>query len=247
MTTALATQPNAAEMMERVVIGGDLSKLSSTERLNYYRSVCASVGLNPLTKPFEYLTLNGRLILYARKDATDQLRQIHQISLTIAAREQVGDVYAVTARAANPAGRTDESIGAVATSGLKGDALANALMKAETKAKRRVTLSICGLGMLDETELETIPAQAKAIVPRIEATSAAIPDAAPAAEPVALRPVDEAVAAFDGHTSLDESRAFFVRLYPTMADWNREDVARVIEAKDRAKARLGEIRVTVTP
>jgi len=27
-------------------------------------------------------------------------------------------------------------------------------MKAETKAKRRVTLSICGLGMLDETEVE---------------------------------------------------------------------------------------------
>ena len=31
------------------------------------------------------------------------------------------------------------------------------MMKAETKAKRRVTLSICGLGMLDETEVETIP------------------------------------------------------------------------------------------
>jgi hypothetical protein len=30
-------------------------------------------------------------------------------------------------------------------------------MKAVTKAKRRVTLSICGLGMLDETEVETIP------------------------------------------------------------------------------------------
>jgi hypothetical protein len=29
-------------------------------------------------------------------------------------------------------------------------------MKAETKAKRRVTLSICGLGMLDESELETV-------------------------------------------------------------------------------------------
>src|SRR6185312_3719783 len=30
-------------------------------------------------------------------------------------------------------------------------------MKAETKAKRRVTLSICGLGMLDETEVDSIP------------------------------------------------------------------------------------------
>jgi hypothetical protein len=30
-------------------------------------------------------------------------------------------------------------------------------MKAITKSKRRVTLSICGLGMLDESEIETIP------------------------------------------------------------------------------------------
>ena len=30
-------------------------------------------------------------------------------------------------------------------------------MKAETKSKRRVTLRLCGLGMLDESEVETIP------------------------------------------------------------------------------------------
>jgi hypothetical protein len=43
-------------------------------------------------------------------------------------------------------------------------------MKCETKAKRRVTLSICGLGMLDETELETISgskqAQADYLAPK---------------------------------------------------------------------------------
>jgi hypothetical protein len=35
--------------------------------------------------------------------------------------------------------------------------LANCYLKAITKAKRRVTLSLLGLGMLDETEVETIP------------------------------------------------------------------------------------------
>src|SRR5690606_25662498 len=39
---------------------------------------------------------------------------------------------------------------------LKGEALANLRMKAVTKAKRRVTLSICGLGILDESELDTL-------------------------------------------------------------------------------------------
>jgi hypothetical protein len=62
----------------------------------------------------------------------------------------------VTARATDRAGRSDESIGAVAIGGLKGDALCNALMKAETKAKRRATLAIVGLSFLDESEVETV-------------------------------------------------------------------------------------------
>jgi hypothetical protein len=156
MTQAL-TPTNGADVIERVVIVGDLKELTPSQRVDYYRKVCESVGLNPLTKPFDYLNLQGRLTLYARKDATDQLRRIHKVSTIIVSRDRVDDVYVVTARATMADGRTDESIGAVNIAGLKGDALANALMKAETKAKRRVTLSICGLGWLDETEIETIP------------------------------------------------------------------------------------------
>ena len=53
--------------------------------------------------------------------------------------------------------REDVDFGAVSIKGLAGDALVNAKLKAITKAKRRVTLSICGLGFLDETEIDTIP------------------------------------------------------------------------------------------
>jgi len=139
--------------VEAALIGGDLSKLTSEQRVVYYNRVCESVGLNPLTKPFEYITLNGKLTLYARRDCTDQLRSLHRVSVTIKSREKSDDLYIVTAVASTPDGRTDEAIGAVAAGG-RGEALANALMKAETKAKRRVTLSICGLGWLDETEIE---------------------------------------------------------------------------------------------
>lgn len=156
MTQAIA-RTEQGSIIEAVIAQGDLSKLKPEQRVAYYTEVCRSVGLNPLTKPFEYITLNGKLTLYARKDATDQLRDIRKVSVVIASREQIGDVYAVTARATTVDGRSDESIGAVSIASLKGDSLANALMKAETKAKRRVTLSICGLGLLDETEIETIP------------------------------------------------------------------------------------------
>lgn len=151
------------EVLEKVVVQGDLSKLTPQERVLYYRQVCESLGLNPLTRPFDYIVLNGKLTLYARKDATDQLRRIHGISVQIVGREFVDalGLYVVTARATTVDGRTDEAIGAVSVKGLAGENLANAIMKAETKAKRRVTLSLVGLGWTDESEVDSIPGAAR--------------------------------------------------------------------------------------
>jgi len=156
MENTITTRPDA-EIIEQVVIGGDLSKLSPDQRVSYYNLVCRSLNINPLTRPFDYITLNGKLTLYAKKDATDQLRARDGISIVSLDSKTVNDIYLVTARATTKDGRSDAATGAVNIAGLKGDALANALMKAETKAKRRVTLSICGMGLLDETEIETIP------------------------------------------------------------------------------------------
>jgi hypothetical protein len=170
----------SAKTLEEVLLRGDLSPLSPDQRNSYYRAVCTSLGLNPLTKPFEYLSLDGRLVLYARKDCAEQLRKIHKISVEIVHREKWNECYVVTARATLPNGRYDQSTGVVpivreggkweagangkrffkgdgSYTPLRPDELANALMKAETKAKRRVTLSICGLAVLDESELDTIP------------------------------------------------------------------------------------------
>ena len=153
----VTTRDVNAEIMERVIAVGDLAKLTPSERNAYYLATCKSLGLNPLTRPFEYISLNGRLVLYARRDCTDQLRKRDGISVQITARDLTPDLYSVTCKATNGEGRVDESLGVVAVKGKTGDNLANALMKAETKAKRRVTLSIVGLGWLDETEIETIP------------------------------------------------------------------------------------------
>ena len=152
---AVAASRSAA-IVEAVVMQGDLAKLTPQQRVQYYSRVCESLGLNPLTRPFDYITLNGKLTLYAKRDATDQLRRLHGVNITISARELMGDVYTVTARATTADARADESIGAVAVAGLRGEALANAYMKAETKAKRRATLSIVGLGWLDESEAGSV-------------------------------------------------------------------------------------------
>ena len=156
-----------AQEIESVLIGGDLSKLTPEQRVNYYKAVCDSVGLNPLTRPFDYITLNGKLTLYAKKDATDQLRKRDGVSITKLEREVMNDICLVTAYAQTVT-RSDASTGAVSIKGLSGDALANAMMKAETKAKRRVTLSICGLGLLDETEVETTVSTAVPTIVNVE-------------------------------------------------------------------------------
>lgn len=143
--------------MEAVVVNNDLAKMSSADRWTYYCNLCKSLNLNPLTRPFQLLNLSGKLSMYATKDCTEQLRKLHGVSLEVVSREEDGGVILVTCKATDASGRTDESIGAVACEGLRGEAKANAFMKAETKAKRRVTLSICGLGVIDESEVSSIP------------------------------------------------------------------------------------------
>lgn len=193
MSQAMQVRQPAADAIEQVLVSGDLRGLTTEQRVSYYNRVCESLGLNPWTKPFEYLVLNGKMILYALRSCTEQLRSLHKVSVVIAARERHEDLYVVTARATTPDGRTDESIGAVPLKGLTGEALANALMKAETKAKRRVTLAICGLGLLDESEAESIPGAQPApalppprAVPALpEARPSPAPDQAPEADPFA--------------------------------------------------------------
>lgn len=155
MTTAVVERDDTA-ILEQVLVNGDLSKLSGHDRLAYYRKVCESLGLNPLTKPFDYITLNGKLTLYANRTCTEQLREKREVSTVLTDKRFEEGLYIVTAKATLPNGRTDESTGAVPIDKLTGEARANAIMKAETKAKRRVTLSIVGLGWLDESEVDSI-------------------------------------------------------------------------------------------
>lgn len=159
MSNELATKQQMTELssaVEKVLVQGDLSKLSPEQRVEYYRKVCESMGLNYLTRPFDYIALNGKLTLYARKDATDQLRRIYGVSIDECTREFVDNLIIVTAKGHDALGRTDVEVGVVNRNDMNGK-LENAIMKANTKAKRRLTLSLVGLGWLDETEVETIP------------------------------------------------------------------------------------------
>jgi hypothetical protein len=145
-------------LISSVILSGDLSKLSATDKVQYFNGYCERLGLDPFTQPFQILRLQGKEILYLTRAGAQQLNKLHSVSHEIVSRNihEAASTYEVIARASLPDGRHTESIGAVTIANLKGEAYCNALMKAETKAKRRATLDLLGLGLLDETEVASI-------------------------------------------------------------------------------------------
>ena len=117
MTLARTEGQALPELMEQVVMSGDLAQLSAQERLGYYRTVCESLGLNPYTKPFQYIRLNGKLTLYASKDCTEQLGQIHNVSYHLSEGQVIDDIYIIKAEAQKEF-RVASATGAVSISGL---------------------------------------------------------------------------------------------------------------------------------
>jgi hypothetical protein len=158
MNAVVKSLPMDESIIAKLVTGGDLKGLNDSQRVAFYNYRCTQAGLDPAAQPFSLLTLNGKTVLYANASCAQQLCGIHKLSTAITSREKIDDdIYMVTARVASPDGRFSENTGAVPIAGLKGEALSNAILKATTKAIRRTVLAHLGLGMLDETEVGTIP------------------------------------------------------------------------------------------
>ena len=143
--------------IESLLGHGDLGKLTTEQRIEFYKARCLAANLDPRSRPFQFITLNGKLVLYATKECAEQLNGLHGLSHQILSRTEVAGIFEVIVRVSSKSGRTSEDVGCVVIDGLKGESLANARMKAVTKAKRRATLSFCGMGdVIDESELDTV-------------------------------------------------------------------------------------------
>ena len=219
-------------VIEEAMVQGNLANLTPAERVCYYKRVCESLGLNPLTKPFDYITLNGKLTLYARKDAADQLRSTRGVSIDKPVIQFEDEWIIVTVTARLPDGRTDSDIGCVSRKDMRGD-FGNALMKAITKAKRRVTLSICGLGMLDETEVETIPNA----IPRPVQQLPELPPPSAEHQASILESIETGIRECE---DLTELRSIWVRAcaHADQGDITREQIRDLAKLKDGRKAEI---------
>lgn len=147
--------PDSEALME-LLTRGDLSKLTKQQQQDLVLAFCRDFKLSPYNNPVGLYNFDGgKTVFYITKAGTDQIRTTKNISVTSAKTEIIGDDCIVTATAKDlNTGREDTDIGTVSLLNLKGQQRMNAMMKAMTKAKRRVTLSLCGLGQLDESEVD---------------------------------------------------------------------------------------------
>ena len=141
------------------LIRGDVSSVPREALLRYIFTFCERVGISPLAVPFSLMKTQRGMQLVANRNFYDAVASKYAVS-----RECVGegffegtDLYFTRYRASTPDGRVTEDMALVDTTGLNGNDLANAIMKAHTKGRNRVTRAHLGFPFPDETEAETVP------------------------------------------------------------------------------------------
>jgi hypothetical protein len=147
----------ASSAMEHVLATGDLAQFTPKQRVGYYLWLCQKLSIDSTSRPFDWLVLDGRLVLYPNKSCAEQLRRRHQISVELVRKEVSGDFFVVEVRGWRPNGQQDFASKYVPLRDGRGNRLAgqqyvNALAKAETGAKRRLTFSMVGLAAVPDTD-----------------------------------------------------------------------------------------------
>jgi hypothetical protein len=79
---------------------------------------------------------------------------MHRLNVKLSDATFSHDAVMFTATVRDPNSREDSAVGATSLKGLEGKEYADAIMAAQTKAKRRAILDFVGSGLLDESEVE---------------------------------------------------------------------------------------------
>jgi hypothetical protein len=145
-------EEDAAAALAHVLGTGDLYQLTNAQRVAHYLNLCRSVGLSPLSRPYQWIAFKESedtpavLTLYFKPTAAAQALRNNHISVHFPRREIVGELFVVEAHGTAPDGREGVGTKYVPLTGkfgrLKDRRLANALMSAETGALRRLALNM---------------------------------------------------------------------------------------------------------
>jgi hypothetical protein len=162
---------------------GDLSTLPEPEHDRVLVKMCAHYGLDPVLRPFCIIPAQGKKIWYATKTSTDMVASRDKLTRKFKERRidkdlmiceiimEITDGHRIeegTAVVTIGEFVRDPKTGAIGEQMMRGEALANAMMRCETKAKRRATLA--WFGMPDGTGGEDIDLAPQAKAAKVTAT-----------------------------------------------------------------------------
>lgn len=165
------------DIMQKFILKNDLSCLTMEEKLIFILNRCKDLKLDPRSQPIMILKSKEKVgnsfvekeTPYISKSGGEQLAKVHQVSILDTEEKILDDVFIVKAKVSLPNGRISQAIGVTPLfteydgkiTKITGAKKCNAMMVADTKARRRAVLSICGTGMIDESEIDTINVVAK--------------------------------------------------------------------------------------
>lgn len=137
----------------------DLESLTEEQRQEYLKAVCKHLGVPDNLNLVALARQDdgegpSRLIAYAKRGATENVRNSLEINITSLTSQLIGGSIVFTATGTSKkTGRQEISTGSKYIEGATGKFLDDAIMTAQTRALRRLTLQFVGAGVLDESEI----------------------------------------------------------------------------------------------
>lgn len=146
---------------------GDLSRMTKQVKDQFITSLSGKIGIPPYPPPFMFaVDKRGKETLVPTKHLAQALRDKCGISTEITYQgpllmgngEVDNTIYVVKVKGTLPNGRSAEDMGTGAFVGdsAVGRGKADEILKTVTKANNRVTYNLLGLGLLDETEVDSM-------------------------------------------------------------------------------------------
>lgn len=181
--------------MAKLVIRHDLHTLDAAQLKQYLRDVSEHIGIDPDLDALDAIWMpnesgNGQsLVVYARRGTAEILRNKLGIDVDSLTSEVIDGSIVFTAKGHNTHPdtgrplRTEVAIGSKYIRGIEGKAKDDAIMTASTRALRRLTMQFTTLGILDESEVAAVKAEAPPANPAAAATLAPNPMPAVFAQP----------------------------------------------------------------
>lgn len=141
---------------------GNVAQLRDSEKDFVLQKLCDRYGLDPILRPFDLISFQGGQKFYMTASATNQLANIKSLSREVGeiSIDEAKMLAKCTVSVLDPQGRKENSTGYVSVARflaptkdnpvpkrvmMEGEDLANALLKLETKTKRRATMSFFGV------------------------------------------------------------------------------------------------------